>query len=78
MMPWSSLIYMACAYNQTLLPCSPCEQRTLGLEPISQTRLCFSLLLVLLHCGIWSQVLPPTHLYTVPVPPAVPRHCGLL
>lgn len=31
-----------------------------------------------MHCGIWSQVLPPSLLYDVPVPPPVPRHCGVL
>lgn len=36
-MPWGSLIHVACAGSQILLPYSPCRQRTVGLEPISQT-----------------------------------------
>lgn len=36
-MPWGSLIRVVCACSQTLLPCSPCRQSTVGLEPISQT-----------------------------------------
>uniref|UniRef100_A0A8C0VHU8 Thymidine kinase, cytosolic n=1 Tax=Cyanistes caeruleus TaxID=156563 RepID=A0A8C0VHU8_CYACU len=77
------LIHVACAFSETLLPYSPCRQeggtgahftdRAHGSDFPCSWCCCLGM-----HCGIWSQVLPPILLYNVPVPPPVPRYCGVL